>query len=106
MPSSNRNVTGYILPPPKIAELGEKQKEQGYIFANDDIEDITNTHDTGIQKQEMSEELEGAEPKIDMPNVQGDMGALNQWMSNSDNNSDKEPSSMNDAEFIRDFTKL
>jgi|TARA_B110001450_G_C17297039_1_gene349865 hypothetical protein len=54
----------------------------------------------------MSEELEGAEPKIDMPNVQGDMGALNQWMSNSDNNSDKEPSSMNDAEFIRDFTKL
>jgi hypothetical protein len=48
MPSSNRNVTGYILPPPKIAELGEKQKEQGYIFANDDIEDITNTHDTGI----------------------------------------------------------
>jgi|TARA_B110000285_G_C15024945_1_gene563644 hypothetical protein len=70
MPSSNRNVTGYILPPPKIEEIGEKQKEQGYIFANDDIEDITNTHDTGLSHKEMSEELEGAEPKVEnMPNV-------------------------------------
>jgi hypothetical protein len=92
MPSSNRNVTGYILPPPKIDELGEKQKEQGYIFANEDIEDITNTHDTGIKNSEMSAELEGNEPKVDMPNIAGDMSNLNQWMANSDNVSDREPS--------------
>jgi hypothetical protein len=55
----------------------------------------------------MSEELEGNEPKIDMPNVQGDMNNLNQWISNSDNNGDSEPSSAAaDNEFIKDFTKL
>ena len=55
----------------------------------------------------MSEELEGNEPKIELPNVQGDMNNLNQWISNSDNNGDSEPSSAAaDNEFIKDFTKL
>ena len=102
MKASSRNVTGYILPPPKIPELGEKQKEQGYIFANDDIEDITNTHDTGIKSSEMSDELEGAEPKI-----AGDANNLNSLMQNSENNGDKEPTmDAADNEFIKDFTKL
>ena len=102
MKASSRNVTGYILPPPKIPELGEKQKEQGYIFANEDIEDITNTHDTGIKSSEMSDELEGAEPKI-----AGDANNLNSLMQNSENSGDKEPTAdAADNEFIKDFTKL
>jgi len=54
----------------------------------------------------MSAELEGAEPKVDMPNIQGDMGNLNQMMSNSDNSNDSEPGPASDNEFIKDFTKL
>lgn len=50
----------------------------------------------------MSDELEGAEPKI-----AGDANNLNSLMQNSENSGDKEPTmDAADNEFIKDFTKL
>ena len=112
MKSSSRNVTGYILPPPAITPLGdenpaelgfEKQSKPSYIWANYEIADITNTHDTG-RKNQINDDPENA-PILDGSKVAGDMDNMNNWISDAANSGDAEPDKPKD-DIVSDLTKL
>lgn len=100
------------MPPPSIAAIGdenpteigfEKQSKPSYIWADNEITDITNTHETGRRNQ-INDDLEAA-PSIDGSKINGDMDNLNTWISDAANTGDAEPDKPKDN-IVEDLTKL
>lgn len=71
-----------------MTEIGEKQKDPAYIWGNNEITDILNTHDTGRQNT-FGDDPENV-PDYS-PRINADMTNLNTWMSDAANADDKEP---------------